>query len=116
VTVLLNRIRDFYSNLARRSEVCGGAVVNDRLQEEPSSADVEEWDRERQRHLFHGAAQRVQSRTSALHWDVFVRTALDNRPAQEVAGALSLSLTNVYAIKSRVMREIKDEIERLEVS
>ena len=113
VTVLLNKIRDFHAARARRGKVSGGPAVRERLQEEPSrGVEEEEWDRERQRHLFRAAAERVRARTSPVHWDAFVRTALQDLPGQDVAAALGLSLTNVYAIKSRVVREIKDEIRR----
>jgi RNA polymerase sigma-70 factor (ECF subfamily) len=113
VTVLLNKIRDFHTARLRRCELSGGAAVAERLEEEPSRADEEEWDSERQRHLFRAAAERVQSRTNPLHWDAFVRTAVEDQPGQHVADALQLSLTNVYAIKSRLMKEIKDEVRRL---
>jgi RNA polymerase sigma-70 factor (ECF subfamily) len=112
VTVLLNKIRDFHAARARRGEVFGGTAVAERLQEEPSRVDEEEWDRERERHLFRTAADRVQARTSAAHWDVFVRTALEGQAGQEVADALGLSPSNVYAIKSRIVREIRDEVRR----
>lgn len=111
VTVLLNRIRNFHAARARRCELSGGVLVEEYLEQEPSRSDEEEWDRERERHLFRAAADRVQARTNPAHWDVFVRTALQNQSGQEVASALALSLTNVYAIKSRVMKEIKDEIQ-----
>jgi RNA polymerase sigma-70 factor (ECF subfamily) len=113
VTVLLNKIRNFHAARLRRGELSGGTAIGERLEEEPSRSDEEEWDRERQRHLFRAAAERVRVRTNPLHWDVFVRTALDSQSGQEVAGALNMSLSNVYAIKSRLMKEIKDEIQRL---
>jgi len=112
VTVLLNKIRDFHTAPARRCEVPADPTVSEGLQQEPSRSDEEEWDQERQRQLFRAAAQRVQARTNSLHWDAFVRTALQNQSGQEVASALDVSLTNVYAIKSRLMKEIKDEIHR----
>jgi RNA polymerase sigma factor (sigma-70 family) len=112
VTVLLNKIRDFHAARVRRCEVSGGPAVAERLQEEPSRDDEDEWDRERERHLFRAAAERVRARTNPVHWDAFVRTALQNQPGQEVSGSLHLSVANVYAIKSRLMKEIKDEISR----
>jgi RNA polymerase sigma-70 factor (ECF subfamily) len=113
VTVLLNQIRDFHAARARRCEVSGGTTVSERLQQAPSRSDEEEWDQDRKRHLLRVAAEHVQARTNPIHWDVFVRTALHNQSGQEVARALNVSLTNVYAIKSRVMKGIKDEIHRL---
>jgi RNA polymerase sigma-70 factor (ECF subfamily) len=110
VTVILNKVRDFHAARVRRHELSGGPAVAERLQEEPSRSEEEEWDQERARHLFRAASDRVQARTSAVHWEVFTRTALENQPGQDVARALDVSLTNVYAIKSRIMKEIRDEI------
>jgi RNA polymerase sigma-70 factor (ECF subfamily) len=112
VTVLLNKIRDFHAARTRRCEVSGGPPVSERLQQEPSRDEEEEWDRERERHLFRAAAERVRARTNPLHWDAFVRTALENQSGTEVARTLKLSVTNVYAIKSRIMKDIRDELRR----
>jgi RNA polymerase sigma-70 factor (ECF subfamily) len=112
VTVLLNKIRNFHSAPVRRHEV-SGSLNGYRLQEEPSRVEEEEWEQERQRHLLHAAAERVRARTNPIHWDAFVRTALHNQPGQEVAMTLGMSLTNVYAVKCRVMKDVKDEIQRL---
>ncbi len=113
VTVLLNKIRDFHAAQARRGEVSGGPAVAERLLEEPSRGDEDEWDRERERHLFRVAAERVRARSNPVHWDAFARTALQDQPGPAVARALKLSLTNVYAIKSRLMKELKDEVRLL---
>jgi RNA polymerase sigma-70 factor (ECF subfamily) len=113
VTVLLNEIRDFHSARARRGTLSGGTALAERLLEEPTPGDEDEWERDWQRHLFRVAADRVQARTNPLHWDAFTGVALQDRPGQEIAAALNLSLTNIYAIKSRIIKEIKDEIQRL---
>lgn len=112
VTVLLNKIRDFHTARARRCEVAADPAISAGVLHELPGGEEEEWDQERQRHLFRAAAERVRLRTKPLHWDAFERTALQNQSGQEVAGALQMSLTNVYAIKSRLMKEIKDEIRR----
>jgi len=109
VTVLLNRLRDFHAARSRRSEVASGQVLA-QLAEEPSQEDEAAWDRERARHLFQAAAERVRARTNPVHWECFARTALEHQTGQEVARALQVSLTNVYASKSRVMKEIKEEL------
>jgi RNA polymerase sigma-70 factor (ECF subfamily) len=113
LTILLNEIRDFHTARARRSRIEGDAGAASRRDEEPESAE-EEWEQERRRHLFHAAAKLVRERSNPAHWDVFVRTALENQAGQTVALALKLSVTNVYAIKSRILKEIKEEIDRLE--
>jgi RNA polymerase sigma-70 factor (ECF subfamily) len=112
VTILLNKIRNFHAARLRRCEVSGGTAVQERLEEEPSRSDEEEWNRDREQHLFHVAAERVQARTNPVHWDVFVRAALQNRSGADVARSLNVSVANVYAIKSRIMKEIKDVIQQ----
>jgi RNA polymerase sigma factor (sigma-70 family) len=113
VTVILNQIRDFHTARVRRSEVSGDLPVIERLEVDPSRIEEEEWEQDRQRQMFRIAADRVRVRTNPAHWEAFVRTALENQSGQAVASAVSMSLTNVYAIKSRLMKEIKDEIQRL---
>ena len=105
-------IPDFHATHARRHESSGDMRVEG-VPEVPSRGDEEEWDEEWKRHLFQVASERVRARTNSIHWDVFVRTALESQPGPEVAASLNVSLTNVYAIKSRIMKEIKDEIHRL---
>jgi RNA polymerase sigma-70 factor (ECF subfamily) len=111
ITVVLNRVRDYHSARARRHESLDAIAAE--LPQEPSHDDEQEWDQEWKRHVLHVASERVQARANPLHWDVFVRTAVESQPGPEVATSLNLSLTNVYAIKSRVVKEIKDEVHRL---
>lgn len=113
LTILLNEIRDFHTARARRAEVLGAADAALRVEDEADSA-AEEWEKERRLHLFHAAAERVRAQVSPTHWDVFVQTALEDKTGRNVARALDLSVTNVYAIKSRILKEIKEEIDRLE--
>ena len=111
LTIILNEIRDFHTARARRSEILSESGRALRLEEENAE---EEWEKDRRQHLFHAAANRVRERTNPAHWSVFVCTALEGKSGQEIAESLHLSVTNVYAIKSRVLKEIKEEIDRLE--
>ena len=113
LTVLLNEIRDFYAARGGGPENIGNTELAQRLQQEPTRTE-EEWEDERRQHLFHAAANHVKARTNQAHWQVFARTALDNQKGQAVARALNLTVTNVYAVKSRILKEIKEEIARLE--
>jgi RNA polymerase sigma-70 factor (ECF subfamily) len=114
VTVLLNKIRDFHALRARRGELSGGTTVVEVLLAEPGRDELDDWEQERQRQLFRVAAERVRARCNPLHWEAFTRTALAHEPGPEVASALNLSLTNVYAVKCRLMKEIKDEVQRID--
>src|SRR5437660_1208600 len=113
LTVVLNEIRDFHAARARRTQAVADAGMALRQDEEPARAG-EEGEMDRRRNPFPAAANHIRARSNALFWTVFVRTALENQTGQEVARALELSVTNVYAIKSRMLKEIKEEIDRLE--
>ena len=113
LTILLNKIRDFHSAQARRGQVLAESRIALRLEDETAAAE-EEWEKERRQHLFHAAADRVRERCNPAHWEIFVSTALANQSGQHVAQAFNLTVSNVYAIKSRVLKEIKEEIEQLE--
>lgn len=111
ITVLLNRIRDHHAASVRRPASLDAGMGQ--WIAEPSSDDEDEWEQDRKRHLLQVAFDRVRARTATLHWEVFARTALECQSGPQIAASLNLSLANVYAIKSRVMKEIKDEIHRL---
>ena len=54
--------------------------------------------------------QRVEPQT----WQAFRLTALDGLPAAEVAGQVGLEVAAVYKAKSRVLRLLREETQRLE--
>src|SRR4029077_5061750 len=111
--ILLNEIRDFHAARGRRAEVVGASSAAWRLEDESARAE-EGCEQDRRQHPFPAAAERVQQRAKPAHWDIFARTALENQTGHDVAEATGLSVTNVYAIKSRILKEIKKEIDRLE--
>lgn len=113
VTVLLNEIRDFHADRVRRAEVSADELVAECPEVNPSRSEEEEWEQDRQRQLFLVAADRVRERTNAAHWNIFLRTALEHQSGHAVAVAAGMSLTNVYTVKSRLLKDIKDEIQRL---
>jgi RNA polymerase sigma factor (sigma-70 family) len=113
LTILLNEIRDFHAARGRRAEVVSEAGVALRLEEESARAE-EEWEKERRQHLFRAASDRVRERAKPAHWGIFVRAALEKQSGHDIAEALGLSVSNVYAIKSRILKEIKQEVDRLE--
>lgn len=113
LTILLNEIRDFHTARARRGQMLAESRLALRLEDEAASAE-EEWEKERRQHLFHAAADRIRERSNPVHWDIFVRTALENQTGQAVAREFGLTVSNIYVIKSRMLKEIKEEIEQLE--
>ena len=74
----------------------------------------EEFELEYRRALFHRAAALVRLRVSDLTWDAFASTAIDATPAVAVSQRLGMSVGSVYVARSRVMKMLRSEIERME--
>jgi RNA polymerase sigma-70 factor (ECF subfamily) len=43
-------------------------------------------------------------------WEAFWRTAVEDRPARDVADELGMSVLAVYKAKSRVLRRLRQEL------
>lgn len=60
------------------------------------------------------ALLRVQLRVTENVWRAFELTAIEGRSGQEAAEILNVSSAKIYVDKSRVMKFIREEVERLE--
>jgi RNA polymerase sigma-70 factor (ECF subfamily) len=78
----------------------------------PELADVVET--EYRTRMLEWAAERVRGEFSDAAWGAFWATAVEGRPAPEVAAGLGLSVGSVYNAKSRVMARLRREVERAE--
>lgn len=76
----------------------------------------QEFELEYRRALFHRAAQQVRERVSELTWEAFAATAIDAVPVAAVAGRLGISPGSIYVARSRVMKLLRQEVERLQGS
>lgn len=105
-----------FRNQEQRIEHGGGdTAAVQRLQAEPDRDDADSalWDRECKRQQFLWAAERVREQVEPASWQAFWQTAVENRPAAEVAQELNMRLGAVYTAKSRVLARIKTEIRTL---
>ena len=64
--------------------------------------------------LLEQARARVCERVEPQTWQAFRLTALDGLPAAEAAGQVGLEVAAVYKAKSRVLRLLREETQRLE--
>lgn len=69
---------------------------------------------EYRRELFRRAAARVRSEIKEVTWLAFELTALQQVPVERAAERLGVSVGSVYAARSRVMRRLRDALERIE--
>ncbi|PHS03150.1 MAG: RNA polymerase subunit sigma [Blastopirellula sp.] len=94
----------------------GGSSVRELLEEYPD-ADPEteqQIELEYRREIYLRAAEIVQTDVAADTWKAFEMTVIQALPIQEVATQLNKSIGTIYASRSRIMRRLRDEAERLE--
>jgi RNA polymerase sigma-70 factor (ECF subfamily) len=72
-----------------------------------------EWTAEFNAHMLRTALDRVRPDFEPATWLTFERVWLDDRPAEEVAVELGVSIQVVYTTKSRVLKRLKEEIQHL---
>jgi RNA polymerase sigma-70 factor (ECF subfamily) len=63
--------------------------------------------------LFHRAAGEVRGQFTPPTWQAFWQTAVEDRPPDEVASELRLSVGAVYVARSRVLARLRRRIEQL---
>jgi RNA polymerase sigma-70 factor (ECF subfamily) len=97
-----------------RVKASGDTANLEQLAEHPAPDDaVAWWELEYQRQCFVLASARVRPQVQETSWIAFWQSAVEGRPANEVAAALGLSLGALYTAKSRVLALIKKEIQTL---
>ena len=98
-----------------RNRGTGQSAVLDNLHERSNvSSDLESaWKREEEVVLYRTAAAEVRSGCTASVWTAFEQTAVEGRSTSTVAEELGVSAGVVYASRSRVLKRIRNVIERL---
>ncbi len=93
----------------------GGSEVREQLAElaspDPKLAQLLE--EEVQREIYHRAAEIVQQEVNQRSWQAFQWTTLDEMPIEEAAERLKQTVGSVYAMRSRVMRRLRDVVQSL---
>jgi RNA polymerase sigma-70 factor (ECF subfamily) len=105
-TLAHRRLCDFLTRRRRQEQGSGDAATQGLLAELPAPEE-ERWERDYERRLFVWAAERARAEFREATWQAFWQTAVEGRPAAEVAGALGLSVGAVYIAKSRVQARLK---------
>jgi RNA polymerase sigma-70 factor (ECF subfamily) len=110
-TITQNKIRDYFR--ARPQYAVGGPFVEEQLAklaiEEPTgrgpSASVAE--------LSQRALDLIQAEFETSTWQAFLRTAVAEQSAADVARELGLSIAAVHKAKSRVLQRLRRELDGL---
>ena len=90
----------------------GDTQLHAALQELPSAPTEADFDLEFQREAFAWAALRVREEVELVTWDAFYETYVGQRAVQDVATELGISPGNVYVARSRVMKRLRETVQR----
>ena len=95
----------------------GGTDIHELLNEQPDIAPEleQEFALEYLREKYHRAAVIVQTDVDAETWRAFELSVVEERPCNEVAELLGKPIGTIYAARSRVMRRLRVQVDRLEV-
>ena len=115
--VARNTIATAFSRQPRDAGV-GGSEMLDLLAEQPgNAADIErELANESMREKYLRAASVVEADVDADTWRAFELTVVMGQPCDEVANLLGKSVGTVYAARSRIMRRLREQVQRLQES
>lgn len=115
--VARNTIATAFSRQPRDVGV-GGSEMLDLLAEQPgNAADIErELANESMREKYLRAASVVEADVDADTWRAFELTVVKGQPCDEVANLLGKSVGTVYAARSRIMRRLREQVQRLQES
>ena len=94
----------------------GGTVANDMLADQAdTSLGLEaELETESMRELYLRAAVSVKADVNPETWRAFELSVVEQQPCEEVAALIGKSVGTVYAARSRVIRRLREEVQRLE--
>ena len=117
-TVTQNAVRDLGRSWQKRTQGSGDSRVIQYLHEisrDESLDDLASQIESRyEQELLAEAEDRVKLRTKPKTWEAYRLTAVEQRPAAEVARTLEIPISEVYVAKSRVLKRLREEVSRLE--
>lgn len=109
-----NKLRDHFRSRAKPGQAIGRPDAQRRLEQiaEWSDSDNDALSRVSSA-LTRRALQIMQTEFEASTWQAFWKTAVEERPASDVARELGLTLAAVYKAKSRVLNHLRRELDGL---
>jgi len=115
-SVTRHKIARYLQKQKRQAVGSGDSAAQRRLDEEADPDDMSEkaWDKEYEQQLFRVAAEQVRGSFTEGTWQAFWQTAVEGKPAPEVAAALGMSVGAVYVAKSRVMARLAEQVQKLQ--
>jgi RNA polymerase sigma-70 factor (ECF subfamily) len=112
-TITRNKVHDHFRRRGREPEGVGGTEAQGRLAEVPALPAPEEDSsvaEAQERGLYRRALELIQQEFADRTWQAFWQTAVEGRPAADVAAELSMSPGAVRVAKSRVLQRLREEL------
>ncbi len=117
-----SKICDHFRRSTGRAQAQGGTRAQEHLREipqpEPANAtpvEPSEFDlKEAEKILSQRAMELVRAEFEQRTWEAWWKTAVDGRPAADVAAEMGMSLAAVYKAKSRILLRLRQELAGLQ--
>jgi RNA polymerase sigma-70 factor (ECF subfamily) len=113
-TTTLNKLRDRARKKSRVDGGSGDTGLHALLEAQPSREEEETWNQQHQWRLFLWAAERAKPDFRPATWQAFWETAVEHKPAKEVASRLKMTVGAVHIAKSRALRRLRELIQTVE--
>ncbi len=117
-TVTGNTVRDLLQSWKREERGSGDTQNMQRLAriQDPKALDAlsREIEAQYERELLNAAEQQVRARVKPHTWEAYQMTALNGQRPSEVAVQVHMTVAEVYVAKSRVIKMLRDEIQKLD--
>ena len=110
--VARNVMLRYLEKLNRHPRASADSRIHAILNELPGEEPTDIYDLEFQRQAFAWATQRVREQVGESTWQAFWQTFVEQKTADATAKQLGMSRGNVYVARSRVMKRLRDEVER----
>ena len=110
-----NLMIDFLER-GKRHPLAGGASGIVKLveqQADKASMESQTFDTEFRRQVFAWAADRIRPSFQDTTWQAFWKTAVGEHAAADVAAELGMSIGAVYVARTRVMKKLRSEVQRV---
>jgi RNA polymerase sigma-70 factor (ECF subfamily) len=108
--VTRQKVRGWHQKRSRDIAATGGAAPNTALEHLPAPEADTEWTADFNAQVLQVALERIRPHFAVATWQAFEKVWLDDQPAAEAARALNQPIETIYVAKSRVLKQLREEI------
>lgn len=113
-TITHNTVIDYLRRRQNRARKAEAYRTHLEINGKAGGADADAiWNREWEKALYETAMERVRERVGEETYRIFRSYVIENEPVRDVARETTLDANAIYAVKHRVMRYIREEVERI---